>query len=102
MANKKKKEEETVDENGTNTATAEPKQEAQTDTKADQTSEKAAEKVELTPEEEIIELKQQVGELKDKYLRVYAEFENFRKRSVREKLDMMKTAAQDTMSVLRF
>lgn len=93
MANKKKQEEEIVEENGTNTATAEPQQEEQTTTKE-------AKKAELTPEEEIVELKQQVGELKDKYLRVYAEFENFRKRSVREKLDMMKTAAQDTMSVL--
>jgi len=93
MAKKKKQEEEIVEENGTNTATVEPKQEAQADTKE-------AEKAELTPEEEIIELKQQVGELKDKYLRVYAEFENFRKRSVREKLDMMTTAAQAPMSVL--
>ena len=100
MANKKKKEEEILDENGTNTATAEPQQEEQTDAKDAETTAKTEEKVVLTPEEEIIELKQQVGELKDKYLRVYAEFENFRKRSVREKLDMMKTAAQDTMSVL--
>ena len=100
MANKKKKEEEILDENGTNTATAEPQQTEQTDTKEAQSAQKEEEKVELTPEEEIVELKQQVGELKDKYLRIYAEFENFRKRSVREKLDMMKTAAQDTMSVL--
>ena len=100
MANKKKKEEETLEEKGTNTATAEPQQEEQTNTKEAPTTQKEEEKAALTPEEEIIELKQQVGELKDKYLRVYAEFENFRKRSIREKLDMMKTAAQDTMSVL--
>ncbi len=93
MAKKKKQQEETVEENDTNTATAEPQQE-------EKSAEKTEEKVELTPEEEIVELKQQVGDLKDKYLRVFAEFENFRKRSVREKLDMMKTAAQDTMSVM--
>ena len=93
MAKKKKQKEETIEENDANTATAEPQQE-------ETTTENQEEKVELTPEEEIVELKQQVGELKDKYLRIYAEFENFRKRSVREKLDMMKTAAQDTMSVL--
>ena len=93
MAKNKKQKEETIEENEANTATAEPQQ--------DQTAtENQEEEVELTAEEEIVELKQQVGELKDKYLRVYAEFENFRKRSVREKLDMMKTAAQDTMSVL--
>jgi len=93
MAKKKKQEEEIVEENETNTATAEPQQD-------EQTAEKVEEKAELTPEEEIVELKQQIGDLKDKYLRVFAEFENFRKRSVREKLDMMKTAAQDTMSVM--
>ena len=93
MAKKKKQKEETIEENDANTATAEPQQE-------ETTTENQEEKVELTPEEEIVELKQQVGELKDKYLRIYAEFENFRKRSVREKLEMMKTAAQDTMSVL--
>ena len=93
MAKKKKHKEETIEEKEVQTATAEPQQDAKA-------TENQGEKVELTPEEEIIELKQQVGELKDKYLRVYAEFENFRKRSVREKLDMMKTAAQDTMSVL--
>ena len=47
----KKQQEEIVDENGNNTATAEPQQEGQT-------AEKAEEKAELTPEEEIIELKQ--------------------------------------------
>jgi len=93
MAKNKKQKEETIEEKEANTATAEPQQDQSA-------TEKQEEKAELTPEEEIVELKQQVGELKDKYLRVYAEFENFRKRSVREKLDMMKTAAQDTMSVL--
>ncbi|MEM6321579.1 MAG: nucleotide exchange factor GrpE [Bacteroidota bacterium] len=93
MAKNKKQSEPTELENEAPTAT-------ETMEKEEVATEKAEETVELTPEEEIIELKQQVGELKDKYLRVYAEFENFRKRSVREKLDMMKTAAQDTMSAL--
>ncbi len=52
------------------------------------------------PVDEMIELKQQVGELKDKYIRLVAEFENYKKRSVREKLDWMKTAAQDTLNSL--
>ena len=56
--------------------------------------------LELTPEEEIVELKQQVGEVKDKYLRLFAEFENYRKRIIRERLDLINMAAQDTMSAL--
>ena len=49
---------------------------------------------------EITELRQQVGELKDKYVRLFAEFDNFKKRSIKEKIDWMKTAAQDTMTAL--
>ncbi|HQW11060.1 MAG TPA: nucleotide exchange factor GrpE [Saprospiraceae bacterium] len=42
----------------------------------------------------------QIAELKDKNLRLFAEFENFRKRTTREKLDLMKTASQDILSSL--
>ena len=49
---------------------------------------------------ELEEKKQELGELKDKYLRLQAEFDNFRKRSMKEKLEFMVTAAQDTMTVL--
>ncbi len=38
--------------------------------------------------------------LKDKYMRLYAEFENFRRRTAKEKIDIIKTAAQDTMTAL--
>lgn len=55
---------------------------------------------EVAYDEENAELRQQLDELKDKYMRLVAEFENFKKRSVREKMDWMKTAAQDTMSAL--
>jgi molecular chaperone GrpE len=51
-------------------------------------------------DEESASLRQQLDEVRDKYMRMYAEFENYKKRSVREKLDWMKTAAQDTMSAL--
>ena len=42
----------------------------------------------------------QYDELKDKYLRLFADFDNFRKRTIKDKLDMMKSAAQDTLSAL--
>jgi molecular chaperone GrpE len=53
-----------------------------------------------SPEAQLEEMRRQLDEATDKYLRLYAEFDNYKKRSVREKLDWMKTAAQDTMSVL--
>lgn len=47
-----------------------------------------------------IDLQQQLDEMKDKYMRMVAEFDNYKKRSIREKLDFMKSAAQDTLSAL--
>lgn len=51
-------------------------------------------------EAEYQKMKTEYGELKDKYLRLFAEFDNFKKRTIREKMEMMKTAAQDTMAAL--
>lgn len=39
-------------------------------------------------------------ELRDKYLRLMAEFDNFKKRNVRERMELLNTAAQDTLSAL--
>ena len=49
---------------------------------------------------EIDQLQNDLNESKDKYLRLYAEFENFKKRTVKEKLELMKNAAQDTIKNL--
>ena len=50
--------------------------------------------------DEVSQLKAELDEQKDKYLRAYAEFENFKKRTRREKLDMLSTAARDTLSAM--
>lgn len=50
--------------------------------------------------DESIALKQDLEEMRDKYLRLLAEFDNYKKRTIREKIDMMSTAAQDTMAAL--
>jgi len=39
-------------------------------------------------------------ESKDKYLRLYSEFENFRRRTAREKLDLIDTAGEGIMTAL--
>ena len=49
---------------------------------------------EVTPEERIAELEIEIAELKDKYIRSMAEFENFRNRSNREKADWIKLSTQ--------
>ena len=45
--------------------------------------------IELTREEE---LEKEVNELKDKHLRMFAEFENFKKRTAKERIDLFRNA----------
>ena len=45
--------------------------------------------------EQIKELNVNIIQEKDKYLRLYAEFENFKKRTARERIELFKTAGQD-------
>jgi molecular chaperone GrpE len=51
--------------------------------------------VELTNEEEIEELNKQIIEQKDKYLRLFADFDNYKKRNAKERLDLLNTAGKD-------
>jgi len=46
------------------------------------------------------ELKKKVDEANDKYLRLYADFDNFRKRMQKERIDLIKTASADTITSL--
>ncbi len=59
---------------------------------------KEVENIEL--QKEIETLKAELDESKDKYLRLFAEFDNFKKRSVKERFELMKTAAQETITAL--
>lgn len=52
---------------------------------------------ELSNEEE---LEIQLVEAKDKYLRLFAEFDNFKKRNTKERMALISNAAQDTISSL--
>ena len=41
-----------------------------------------------------------VAQEKDKFLRLFAEFENYKKRTSKERIDLYKTANQELMTVL--
>lgn len=69
-------------------STEESLSEATQDTVVDMTSEK------------LEQMARENEELRDKYLRLHAEFDNFRKRTLKEKMDMMRTASQDIMMAL--
>lgn len=49
-------------------------------------------------QELIEELKAQLEEMKDKHLRLQAEFDNFRKRTLKEKSDLIKSASETVLS----
>jgi molecular chaperone GrpE len=43
-------------------------------------------------EEELVKLKAELAESKDKYIRLYSEFDNFRRRTAKEKLELTQSA----------
>ena len=60
----------------------------------DELNEKETDAEEPSVEEK---LTAEVAELKDKYLRLFAEFDNYKKRTARERLDLMSSAAKNTI-----
>jgi len=74
-------------------STQKEKKEGETKVKSKETSKEKAIKdtvVESSPEE-LIQVE------KDKYLRLFAEFENYKKRTTKERIELYKTAGQDIM-----
>lgn len=53
-----------------------------------------------SPAEQTKEDQTKFDELNDKYLRLYAEFDNYKRRTVKERLELMNTAARDTIASL--
>jgi molecular chaperone GrpE len=51
-------------------------------------------------ESEVIKLRTDVAEAKDKYLRLYSEFENFRRRTSKEKLEMIQSANEQLIKAM--
>lgn len=49
---------------------------------------------------EIAELKKELEELRDKYVRLYADFDNARKRMAKEKMEIILTASKDVLKDL--
>ncbi len=66
---------------------------------AEATSDKQEEPA-LEEIDEVVRLSNELAEAKDKYLRLYSEFENFRRRTAKERLDLISTATQKLMTDL--
>jgi molecular chaperone GrpE len=69
----------------------------------EQETTQAAGAAEIAQETEITQvekLEAEITELKDKYLRLYADFENFRRRTAKEKLDLISNANEELMKAV--
>ena len=62
-------------------------------TKAPETTEEAADQI----EDEMEVMAQKCAELNDKNLRLMAEFDNYRKRTAKERMDLLKTASEKVL-----
>ncbi|AEH00109.1 nucleotide exchange factor GrpE [Lacinutrix sp. 5H-3-7-4] len=70
------------------------KQEEIEDQQNSETQTETVETPELTVEEK---LQEELGQEKDKFLRLFAEFENYKKRTSKERIELFKTASKDVM-----
>ncbi|MDT0622190.1 nucleotide exchange factor GrpE [Croceitalea vernalis] len=66
----------------------------ETELKTDKVNEGVEDKDEISVEDQ---LKEDLAKEKDKFLRLFAEFENFKKRTSKERMELFKTAGQDVI-----
>jgi molecular chaperone GrpE len=85
-----------TDDNPMNESEMESKQTDGTDI----TTEPITETTEKTDAEKNSDQEQKINELNDKYLRLYSEFDNYRKRTNKEKIDTIKTASEDVLKAI--
>ena len=81
----------------------EPVKEQSTDEKKEESADKVSDKkskrfkIRHAQEKALEEEKAKYAELNDKYLRLFSEFDNFRKRTAKEKLDLTVTASENVI-----
>lgn len=66
----------------------------------EQNSQNIEKDLESESTEKVEDLGQKLIDMNDKYLRLYSDFDNYRKRTSKEKLDMIKFASEDTIKDL--
>ncbi|MDH5602936.1 MAG: nucleotide exchange factor GrpE [Cyclobacteriaceae bacterium] len=94
----KKQDVENEDENIQNVEPLEEEKELKIDNSMEEQDENGPEEVPVT--DEVQKLKDELAELKDKYIRLYSEFDNFKRRTAKERLDIINTAHSDLMEAL--
>ena len=67
------------------------------ETQLEENSEEVGDSAEENDQSQEEKLTAEVAELKEKYLRLYSDFENFRKRTAKERIDLIKTASEEVL-----
>ena len=74
---------------------------AETSEEAEEPAEKKRKKKKkLSKAEELKEQQYKYAELNDKYMRLFSEFDNFRKRTNKEKIDLINTASEGVITAM--
>ncbi|MBO6118218.1 MAG: nucleotide exchange factor GrpE [Bacteroidales bacterium] len=68
--------------------------------KSEETSDKKDDNQPQTPEDKVEAMGEKLQEINDKYLRLYSEFENYRKRTAKERIDLITNASEDLIKEL--
>lgn len=102
MPSKKSKDNTNNEEKTVGNPTAEEKQVLADEVENNTSSDTAdpGEENETQAADPIAELESSLNAEKDKYLRLFAEFENYKKRTAKERLDLYKTANQEVLQAL--
>lgn len=76
--------------------------EEQNETAAEQNmqNEQAENTAPVEEKDPVEQLQEELAQEKDKFLRLFAEFENYKKRTLKERMDLYKTAGQEVMVAL--
>lgn len=77
-----------------------PKEEQAPEAETEAQEEAPKPEAEAKQHDEIAQLKKQLADLNDKYIRTCAEYDNYRKRTAREKADLIKSAGSDIITAL--
>ena len=75
-----------------------PQEEVKDNTQEQQAAEESQEQEEKAEENELQKVREEAEELKDKYLRLSAEFDNYRKRTMKEKAELILNGSEKSLS----
>ncbi len=92
-----------IDVEGAELETNEQVTSSQSDNKSETTEKDAQETAENAQEEEqdaLAEAQKQIDELKDKYLRAIAEFDNYKKRVIKEKAELIRNGGEKAVTAI--